>query len=65
VVKRKNGNIGTCFDFVGMKPEELTWKQKVVERRMMEEGITFTLYDPAQHEMRPNSRLSYRKADDV
>lgn len=34
--------------FNGMSPEELQAKQKLMQRRMMEEGITFTLYNPAQ-----------------
>lgn len=34
--------------FSGMSPEELQGKQKLMQRRMMEEGITFTLYNPAQ-----------------
>lgn len=34
--------------FRQMSPEELTAKQYAVGRRMMEEGITFTLYKPEQ-----------------
>lgn len=34
--------------FAGMSPEELQAKQQTMQRRMMEEGITFTLYNPAQ-----------------
>ncbi|NGM84048.1 circularly permuted type 2 ATP-grasp protein [Paenibacillus sp. 7124] len=34
--------------FTGMSPEELQAKQHLMQRRMMEEGITFTLYNPAQ-----------------
>ncbi|KAA9004151.1 circularly permuted type 2 ATP-grasp protein [Paenibacillus spiritus] len=34
--------------FAGMSPEELQAKQRQIQRRMMEEGITFTLYNPAQ-----------------
>ncbi|MDT3426348.1 putative circularly permuted ATP-grasp superfamily protein [Paenibacillus forsythiae] len=34
--------------FAGMSPEELQTKQHLMQRRMMEEGITFTLYNPAQ-----------------
>ncbi|WP_438447854.1 circularly permuted type 2 ATP-grasp protein [Gorillibacterium sp. sgz5001074] len=32
----------------GLKPEEFAKKQKAFDRRMMEEGITFTLYQPSQ-----------------
>jgi uncharacterized circularly permuted ATP-grasp superfamily protein len=32
----------------GLKPEEVSRKQAAFERRMMEEGITFTLYQPTQ-----------------
>ncbi|AIQ12838.1 circularly permuted type 2 ATP-grasp protein [Paenibacillus durus] len=34
--------------FARMSPEELQTKQHLMQRRMMEEGITFTLYNPAQ-----------------
>ncbi|MEK8129142.1 circularly permuted type 2 ATP-grasp protein [Paenibacillus filicis] len=34
--------------FSQMRPEELAAKQQGMERRMMEEGITFTLYKPEQ-----------------
>lgn len=34
--------------FSGSRPEELALKQEAVQRRMMEEGITFTLYKPEQ-----------------
>ncbi|MFC3746725.1 circularly permuted type 2 ATP-grasp protein [Paenibacillus sp. GCM10012306] len=34
--------------FAGMSPDELRGKQNLMQRRMMEEGITFTLYNPAQ-----------------
>lgn len=34
--------------FSGMSSEELQGKQNLMQRRMMEEGITFTLYNPAQ-----------------
>ncbi|WP_025691876.1 circularly permuted type 2 ATP-grasp protein [Paenibacillus zanthoxyli] len=34
--------------FARLSPEELQVKQHLMQRRMMEEGITFTLYNPAQ-----------------
>lgn len=34
--------------FAGMSPGELQAKQALMQRRMMEEGITFTLYNPSQ-----------------
>lgn len=36
--------------FARMKPQELTMRQHALNQRMMEEGITFTLYSPNQNE---------------
>ncbi|GLX65841.1 circularly permuted type 2 ATP-grasp protein [Paenibacillus glycanilyticus] len=36
--------------FARMKPSELTMRQHALNQRMMEEGITFTLYSPNQSE---------------
>lgn len=47
-IRSHYANIHRLFDRI--KPAELAMRQQAIDQRMLEEGITFTLYNESQHE---------------